>query len=105
MRRVQVIPKGGFRLYGAMVSKELELARRKTGTFRRSGRKQKRRAKWTHSAYPGWVRLARGTDEVVEIVVKSVKKEADWQLLHAILGFVDRHFGKKIRAINIQYGS
>lgn len=37
MRRVQVIPDGEFRLYGAMVGKEVELAQKNRGTFHRSG--------------------------------------------------------------------
>jgi hypothetical protein len=36
--------------------------------------------------------------------VKSAK-ESEWQLSGAILGFIDRHFGPKVRAINIQYGN
>ena len=103
MRRVQVIPRDGFRLYGAMVAKEVELSRKNKGTFRRSGRKEKDRAKWSHSTYQGWVKLARGMGEVVEIEVRSKEKGAEWQLLHAILGFIDRHFAHKVRAINIHY--
>ncbi len=102
MRRVQVFPKGRFHLYGAMVSKEMDLSRRNKGTFRRRGAKRKNKAKWTHSRYAGWIKLARGKSEVVQIEVRS-KKEAEWQLLHAILGFLDRHFGARIRAVHIQY--
>jgi len=87
-----------------MVAKEAELSRKNKGTFRRSAPKQKNRPKWTHKSYQGWLKLKRGMGEVVEIEVRS-KKGAEWQLLRAILGFVDRHFGPKVRAINIQYGN
>jgi len=42
--------------------------------------------------------------EVVDIEVRSTGKGEDWQLLRSILGFIDRHFGNKIRVISIQYG-
>ena len=103
MRQVQIIPQAGFRLYGAIVAKEVELSRKSVGTFRRSGRKEKNRAKWKHASYSGWIQMRRGLGEVVQIEVKSKKAETEWQLFHAILGFLDRHFARKIRAINIQY--
>jgi hypothetical protein len=103
MRQVQIIPKGGFRLYGAIVAKEVELAKKNRGTFHRSAAKQKNRAKWSHSNYPGWIRIARGMGEVVMIEVHSKKEGAEWQLLQAILGFLDRHFSDKVRTIHIHY--
>jgi hypothetical protein len=103
MRRVQVIPDGEFRLYGAIVGKEVELTQRNRGTFHRSGAKEKNKAKWSHSSYPGWVRLARGMGEIVLIEVHSKKQGGEWQLLHAILGFLDRHFSGKIKSVHIHY--
>jgi len=103
MRQVQVIPQAGFRLYGAIVAKEVELSRKSRGTFRRSGRKEKNRTKWKHANFRGWIQMRRGLGEVVQIEVNSKKTETEWQLFHAILGFLDRHFAEKIRAINIQY--
>ena len=103
MRQVQIIPKGGFRLYGAMVAKEIELAKKNRGTFHRSAAKQRNRAKWSHSNYPGWINTGRGLGEVVLIEVHSKKEGAEWQLLQAILGFLDRHFSDSIRAMNINY--
>ena len=41
--------------------------------------------------------------EVVGIEVHPKKDIAEWQLLQAILGFIDRHFADEVRAINIQY--
>ncbi len=105
MRQVQVIPEAGFRLYRAMAAREVELSRKDQGTFRRSAPKEKNRAKWTHIRYPGWIKLRRGMGEEVQIEVRSRRKGSEWQLLQAILGFVDRHFGNKIRAIHIQYGT
>jgi hypothetical protein len=103
MRQVQIIPDNGFRLYGAMVAKEADLARNNRGTFRRSASKEKDKAKWSHSSYSGWIRLQRGMGEVVMMEVHSKKEGTEWQLLHAILGFIDRHFANSVKSIHIQY--
>ena len=103
MRQIQVVPNSGFRLYGAIVAKEVELAKKNRGTFHRSAAKEKDRAKWSHSSYPGWIRIARCMGEVVLIEVRSKKAGVEWQLMQAILGFLDRHFSAEIRAILIHY--
>jgi hypothetical protein len=103
VRQVQIIPNDGFHLYGALVAKEVELAKKNRGTFRRSAAKERNRAKWSHASYPGWIKIAHGMGEVVMIEVHSKKAGADWQLLQAILGFLDRHFADKIRAMHIHY--
>ncbi|HEY6769661.1 MAG TPA: hypothetical protein VI386_33385 [Candidatus Sulfotelmatobacter sp.] len=103
MRLVQIVPDGGFRLYGALVAKEIELAKKNRGTFRRTAAKEKNRAKWTHASHPGWIKIAHGMGEIVLIEVRSKKDGAEWQLLQAMLGFLDRHFSDKIRTVHIHY--
>ncbi len=100
MRQVQIIPEEGFRLYSALVRKEADIRSRGLGTWRRSGKKVRDRARWDHSRYPGWIKIARGMGEVVQIEVHS---DVEWQLLDSILGFVDRHFADEIRSIHIFY--
>ena len=107
-RLVQVVPVPGVRLFGMMVKKELEIfrTRKDKAAFRRSGRKEHNRAKWSHERYKGWIKLQRAAGEVVTAEVKSLSKGDDqWQLLHAFIGWLDRHFADKIEAINIQYRS
>ena len=104
MRQLQVIPKGRYPLFAALLRKESELRRKKRGTFR-SQSKKKGRAKWIHISYPGWIYLTQEMGEVVGVEVHPKKDVAEWQLLKAILGFLDRHFADEIRAINIQYGN
>src|SRR6266700_5116839 len=41
MRLIQIVPKEHFRLYGALVAKEVALRGKNQGTFRRSASKQK----------------------------------------------------------------
>ncbi|HEY6306655.1 MAG TPA: hypothetical protein VI488_09400 [Candidatus Angelobacter sp.] len=103
MRRVQIIPENEFRLYGAMVAKEIELAHKHKGTFRRAAAKERNKAKWSHSSYSGWIRIVRCMGEVVMIEVHSKKDGTEWQLLQAILGFIDRHFAQNVRSVHIQY--
>lgn len=105
MKRVVVIvPVAGYRLYGAMVQKEVDLAKAQKGTLHRSGVKLKDKTKWSHTTYKGWINLQRSEGEVVTAVIKSRSQSSDeWQLLHAFLGFVDRHFSDKINTLLIQY--
>lgn len=104
VRMIQVIPRDGVRLYGAMVRKEVDFAQRNRGTFFRSGRKKRDQAKWSHSKYSGWINLSRGMGEVVlaEIHSKSTNEDA-WQILSAFLGWLDRYFAAEVQAVNIQY--
>jgi hypothetical protein len=103
MRKLmQIVPNEDFRLFGAMVKKEIELSQKNQGTFYRSGSKVKNKAKWSHKSYRGWIKLQRGNGEIVIAEILS-KADQDWQLFHAFLGWVDRHFGEKVAAINVQY--
>lgn len=80
------------------------MSRKGRGAFYRSGPKAHNRAKWSHASYKGWINLERAAGEVVTAEVRSVSKSGDeWQLLHAFIGWLDRHFGDEIQAINIQY--
>lgn len=104
MKQLQIVPAGGFNLYGALVRRELQLRRRKQGTFYRRGPRQGDRAKWAHRKYPGWINLARGMGGVVLAEVRTkADPEQEWELFRAFLGFLDRNFGDKLAAINIQF--
>jgi len=100
LRHVQIIPRGGFNIYGALVKKERSLRTKKKGTWRRSTT-----GKWTHKNFYGWVNFKKGLGNILHIEVRSKVPEAEWALLEAFIGFVDRHFAKKISAINIQYAA
>jgi hypothetical protein len=101
---IQIIPTDGVRLFGQMVKKEIDLSDRGVGTFRRSGPKQRDRAKWSHSKYKGWINLSRTDGEVVTAEIRSLSRSADdWQLLHAFIGWLDRHFRQSIEALHIHY--
>jgi hypothetical protein len=101
MRRVQVFPRGVYRLFDALVAEEARLAREQRGTFHRRGRKRKDSAQWFHVKHAGRLLLKRGEGEAVEIKVRA-KPGSEWQLLSALVGFLDRVFGPKVRAIHIE---
>jgi hypothetical protein len=103
-RIVQIVPSEGVNIYAEMTQKVRELSQSKKGAFSRSGKKVKDRAKWTHKSYKGWIKLQRTMSEVVVAEVKSLSHSEDhWQLFHAFLGWLDRHFDDKILSINIHY--
>ncbi|MBN9120462.1 MAG: hypothetical protein J0I06_15125 [Planctomycetes bacterium] len=103
-RIVQIVPHEGVNLYSLMVQKVRELSESKQGAFSRSGAKMKDRAKWKHKTYKGWIKLQRSACEVIVAEVKSLSQADDhWQLLHAFMGWLDRHFYDQILSINITY--
>ena len=103
-RFMQIVPVGGFRLFDAMLEKVAELTARERGTFRRSGRKTRNRAQWSHLRYPGRITLERARGQTITARVLSRSKAADeWQLLHAFIGFLDRHFATHIQSLTVQY--
>jgi hypothetical protein len=93
----------GLALYATLVKKEAELRKKNRGTFYRTAGKKRNSSKWRHRAYPGWLNLERGLSEVVLAEIHAPAPEQQWQLLSAFLGFIDRHFGKRILAITIHY--
>jgi hypothetical protein len=103
MKLVQIIPLERKRLYGAMVKREAAIRKKGAGTFYRAGARKRNGAKWKHTRYKGWINLERGLSEVVTAEVNSLVPDEDWQLLSAFLGWIDRHFGDQVLAVNIQY--
>ena len=103
MKVIQILPRQSIRLYDELVEKEAEIREKGRGTFFRAGRKTRNSVRWKHKAYRGWVKLERGQSEAVTAKVSAQPREREWQILLALLGFVDRHFGSKIAAITVTY--
>ncbi len=104
MRRIQMIPREGFNLYGGLVAKQASIAATGKGSLYRTKKKQKDKARWGHVKYKGWINLQRGLGNIVLAEVKSTAEaEVEWQILHSFLGFVDRHFAEHVKAIAIHY--
>ncbi len=101
MKIVQIVPRGKVRLFGAIVKKEADIRKNDRGTFYRAGRKRQNEATWSHKRYKGSVSLKHGDGETVTARVRSPDQE--WQMLSAFLGWLNRHFGDQVTAVNIQY--
>ncbi|MPZ56917.1 MAG: hypothetical protein GEU91_10575 [Rhizobiales bacterium] len=103
MKHLQIVPRDGQRLYGAMISKEAEIRRNGRGTFSRVGRKQRNKTRWKHAKYAGRVELESASSDLISVEIKSPDKGDESRLLSAFLGWLDRHFGDRVGSVNIQY--
>jgi hypothetical protein len=103
MKLLQIMPRNGMRLYGAMVRREAEIRKGGRGTFSRAGRKRASAARWKHARYPGSISLERTPSELISVEIKSPDQDEEARLLSAFLGWIGRHFGAEVQAINIQY--
>ena len=102
MKLLQIVPRRGTSLYGAMIKKQAEIRRSGRGTFSRSSG-SKRAARWTHVRYKGSIALQAGKTDAVSAKIKSSDRGDEARLLSSFLGWLDRHFGKNISSVNIQY--
>jgi hypothetical protein len=103
MKLLQIIPRRGTSLYGAMIKKQAEIHKNGRGTFSRAGARKRNAARWTHVRYKGSVSLEVAAADAVEVAIKSPERGDEARLLSSFLGWLDRHFGKHISSVNIQY--
>ena len=101
MKLLQIVPREGTRLYGAIIKKQAEIRRSGRGTFCRA--RKRKAARWTHVRYKGSVNLEPGLSEAVEVAITSPERGDEARLLSSFLGWLDRHFGEQLSSINIQY--
>jgi hypothetical protein len=103
MIRLIVNPCSGDKLFSLLVAKEAELRQRGKGTLYRSGPKKRGQEKWLHKKFPGWIKLKRGDDGNVAVVVRSRVTDMEWKLLTSLVGFLHRHFRSSISSMTISY--
>jgi hypothetical protein len=103
MKSLQIVPRDGNSLYGAMIRKQAEIRKAGRGTFSRAGVRRSGAARWTHIRYKGSIELKAGEADAVSARVKSPDRGDEARLLSSFLGWIDRHFGKQISSVNIQY--
>src|SRR5208283_163809 len=63
MKLLQIVPRDGTRLYGAMIKKQAEIRKSGRGTFSRAGARKRNAARWTHVRYKGSVDLEPGLSD------------------------------------------
>jgi hypothetical protein len=103
MKSLQIVPRDGTSLYGAMLKKQAEIRKGGRGTFSRAGAKRSRAARWTHVRYRGSIDLKPAEADGVNARIRSPDRGDEARLLSSFLGWLDRHFGKQISSVNIQY--
>ncbi|MHC4406516.1 MAG: hypothetical protein ACYTG0_43380 [Planctomycetota bacterium] len=99
MKTVQVVPKPDIdaKLKTLLKQTERQLRGGST-TFLRE-----REGRWKHVKYPGWIKWDEALGGLLVAEVHPRKDQADWQLLHAFIGYLDRHLGEYIESISIYY--
>lgn len=99
MKIVQIIPSPGNRksLKQLLKTKERSL-RGKGTTFVRE-----KEGKWVHRKHPGWINWDEARGGLLIAEVRTRRRGAEWQLLQAFVGYLDRHLGKYIDTISITY--
>jgi hypothetical protein len=103
MKTLQIMPSDRTRLFGAMIKKQADIRRSGRGTFSRAGARGRNSVRWTHVRYKGSINLERGASEAVEAVIRSPDRGDEARLLSSFLGWLDRHFGDHLAAVNIEY--
>ena len=103
MKMLQIVPRSGTRLYGAMIKKQAEIRKNGRGTFVRGRSKTRGSARWSHLRYTGSLDLRPSEADAVSVRIKSSDHGDEARLLSSFLGWLDRHFGKQISSVNIQY--
>jgi len=103
MKFLQIISREGTHLYGAMIRKQAEIHRNGRGTFVRAKARKRNTARWTHVRYKGTISFETIPPEAVEVAIKSPDRGDEARLLSSFLGWLDRHFGKQLSSIKIEY--
>jgi hypothetical protein len=103
MTSLEIFPSDRTHLYKAMIKKQAEIRRHGRGTFSRARAGKRNAARWTHVRYKGSINLEPGPSQAVEAVIKSPDRGDEARLLSSFLGWLDRHFGEHLSAVNIQY--
>jgi hypothetical protein len=99
MKLLQVIPKSDNKssLKALLKQKERELRGRGTSFYR------EREGLWKHVKHQGWIKWQEISGGLLVAEIQTRKDTAEWQLLQAFIGYLDRHFGDQIESISIIY--
>jgi hypothetical protein len=103
MKFLEVVPRDGTRLYGAMIRKQAEIRRNGRGTFSRARARKRNAARWTHVRYKGSINFEPGPSDAVDVAIRSPDRGDEARLLSSFLGWLDRHFGEQLSSIKIEY--
>lgn len=99
MKILQVVAKrdSDEKLKTLLDARERELRGSRTTFFR------KKAGRWGHKRYQGWITWGETKGGILVAEVHGKAPETEWQLLHAFVGYLDRHFAEHIESITITY--
>ena len=103
MKVLDIVPRPGGGLYSAIIKKQADIRKSGRGTFVRGKAKTRGAARWTHVRYRGSLDLKLGEADTVSVRIRSSDHGDEARLLSSFLGWLDRHFGKHISSVTIQY--
>jgi hypothetical protein len=99
MKILEVVPKTGakVRLKTLLKTTERQL-RNGHSTFHRM-----REGRWKHVKYPGWIQWDGAPGNLLVAEIHTKVPDHEWQMLHAFIGYLDRHLGEQIDSISVHY--
>ena len=81
--------------YTSIVQKERSL-RGKGTTFI-----MQKRDIWKHSKYPGRIKIHKVSRRILSFEIQTRAEGKEWQMTHAFVGYLNRHFSSNIDQISI----
>jgi hypothetical protein len=103
MKVLDIVPRHGSGLYSTILKKQADIRKSGRGTFVRGRAKTRGAARWTHVRYKGSLDFKPGETDAVSVRIRSSDHGDEARLLSSFLGWLDRHFGKHISSVTIQY--
>lgn len=99
MKIIQVVSKPGTKPKLKTLLKATERGLRGPHTtFQRE-----REGRWKHVKYPGWIHWSDAPGNSLVAEVHTHAKDHEWQMLQAVVGYLDRHLGPQIESISVHY--
>lgn len=99
MKVLEVVPKAGNRAKLKTLLKKTERhLRGPHTTFQRV-----EEGRWKHVKYPGWIQWDETPGGFILAEIQTKVKDHEWQMLHAFIGYLDRHLGEHIESISVHY--
>ena len=103
MKLLHITALDGAGLFGAAIKKQSEISKSGRGTFLRVGARRPKSARWNHVRYVGAIVLKAAPPSGLDVQIKSSDRGDETRLLSSFLGWLDRHFGDQLAAVNIEY--
>lgn len=99
MKILQVVPRSGnTETLKSLLNATERRLRVSSTTFSRQ-----RAGRWRHKTYNGRVNWEETRGGIVVAEVHSRVKDMEWQLLQAFVGYLERHLGRHLESVTINF--